>query len=178
MIGHGRAVTGDLPSFLDTEAARPDVSKALADLGVTGPHTSVRRGYMLLATSVIHDINLLRALLGDPITVPFAHFWNGGLSGRAVLVWADDRTACLTYSYVETGGYTETVNLITPTSRWTLHLPSPYLPHAPAVLRAVRGSTTGLPITSIDPVSLDDPFQRQLRTFHHTAITHDAPATD
>ena len=86
-----------------------------------------------------------------PVTVPFAHFWNGGLSGRAVLAWADERTACLTYSYVETGGYTETVNLITPTSAGPWTCPSPYLPHAPAVLHTVRGSTTGLPITTTDP---------------------------
>jgi hypothetical protein len=77
---------------------------------------------------------LIFLVFGAPVPVPFAHFWNGGLSGRAVLAWADERTACLTYSYVEIGGYTETVNLITPTSAGPWTCPSPYLPHAPAVL--------------------------------------------
>lgn len=70
------------------------------------------------------------------------------------------------------------MNLIAPEARWTLHLPTPYLPHAPAALTTVRGATTGLPITTVDPVSLDDPFHRQLQTFHQTVTTGDRPIID
>ena len=73
---------------------------------------------------------------------------------------------------------TETVNLIAPEARWTLQLPSPYLPHAAAALTTVRGSTTGLPVTTVDPVSLDDPFHRQLQVFHHVIAVGDSPLVD
>jgi myo-inositol 2-dehydrogenase/D-chiro-inositol 1-dehydrogenase len=178
VIGHGRAVTGDLASFLDGEAARPEIGQTLAELDVPETDTATRRGYVLLATSVIHDLNLMRALLGAPARVAFAHFWNGGLSGQAILEQGPERTARLTYTYVATGGYTETVNLTAPDGRWTLHLPSPYLSHAPAALTTVRDTTTGLPITTNDPVSLDAPFHRQLQAFHHAVTIGDRPIID
>lgn len=75
-------------------------------------------------------------------------------------------------------GYTETVNLIVPQARWTLQLPSAYLPHAPATLTTVRGSTTGLPVTTVDPVSLHDPFHQQLQAFHHAVTEGTSPLVD
>jgi predicted dehydrogenase len=47
-----------------------------------------------------------------------------------------------------------------------------------AALTAVRGSTTGLPVTTVDPVSLDDPFHRQLQAFHHAIAIGDSPLVD
>jgi len=74
---------------------------------------------------------------------------------------------------VATGGYTETVNLIAPEGRWTLHLP-----HAAATVTTVRGSATGLPVTTSDPVRIEDPFRLQLQAFHHAVTSGNRPIVD
>ncbi len=176
VIGETRPATTDLCAFLDSEARRPDVSKTLARIGVPDQDVNTRRAYVLLATSAIHDINLMRAIAGTPSEVPFAHFWNRGLCGRAILNYSDSLTATLTYSYVDTAGYEETLRLVGPTGRWTAHFPSPYLPHSPATLQTVRGAYGELPDERVEQVSLSDPFELQLKDFHD-AIVRDRPPT-
>ncbi|MGH3972536.1 MAG: Gfo/Idh/MocA family protein [Pseudonocardiaceae bacterium] len=176
VIGETRPATTDLCTFLDSETRRPNVSETLARIGVPDQDLNARRAYVLLATSVIHDINLMQAIAGTPSEVPFAHFWNKGLCGRVILNYSDSLTATLTYSYVDTAGHEETLRLVGPTGRWTAHFPSPYLPHSPATLHTVRGAHGGLPDEQFEQISLSDPFELQLKDFHD-AIVHDRPPT-
>lgn len=176
VLGETRLLTTDLCAFLDSEARRPGASDALARIGVPDQDVNARRAYVLLATSAIHDINLIRAIAGSPFEVPFAQFWNKGLCGRIILNYSDTFTAALTYSYVETAGYEETLRLVGATGRWTARFPCPYLPHSPATLHTVRGAPTGLPDEQLEQVSLSDPFETQLKDFHD-AIVRDRPPT-
>lgn len=178
VIGHGRNSTTDLPTYLDSETARPDLAAHLHALGVADGDVATRRAYVLLTTSVIHDINLLHGLAGNPAQVLHAHFWNTGLCGRITFAWSDHLTGSLTYSYVDAGGYEETVRVVGPRNRWTAHLPSPYLPHAPATLTSTSGAPADRTCSVIEPVSFHDPFQRQLREFHEVVRRQRAPTVD
>lgn len=68
VIDHGRNFTTDLPTYLDSETARPDLSDHVSGLGVAEHDVTTRRAYVLLTTGVIHDVNLLRGVAGEPAT--------------------------------------------------------------------------------------------------------------
>ncbi len=178
VLGHGRQATSDLGAFLDSQTSVPDVASVLSALGVDRDDVGLKRAYFLLATSAIHDVNLLRGLLGEPETVSFADFWNEGLAGRVIFSYSATLTASLTFAYVETAGYEERVRLVGNRGRWSLDLPSPYLPHAPAVIESVRGSSNGLPVVSSEPVSLVDPFETQLLEFRNAVEDRRPPRID
>lgn len=175
-IGEPRPATSDLTTFLDSEATRADISQVFTRTGVDSHDLNTRRAYVLLATSAIHDINLLRAIVGPPASVRFAQFWNGGLCGRMIFEYSERLTASLTYNYVASAGYEETIRLVGPTTRWTARFPSPYLPHASATLTTARGGDSGLPDERYEQVSLSDPFETQLISFHESVIHNREPA--
>lgn len=174
-IGRTRPATSDLTTFLDSEAARPDLLEVFRRTGVGDDDRNTRRAYVLLATSAVHDINLLRAVAGTPTSVGFARFWNGGLCGQMIFEYSERLTASLTYNYVESAGYEETIRLIGPAERWTARFPSPYLPHAPATLTTVTGGDSGLPDMRHEQVSLVDPFEAQLISFHQYVANNRTP---
>ncbi|MGL5810659.1 MAG: Gfo/Idh/MocA family oxidoreductase [Nocardioides sp.] len=178
VIGHGRDFSTDLPTYLDSETARPHIAAHLAALGVPADDLATRRAYVLLTTSVIHDINLIHGLAGEPEQVLHAHFWNAGLNGRISFCWSNQLTGSLTYSYVEVGSYEETIRVVGPRYRSTAHLPSPYLPHAPATLNTTSGPPGRNVGEPIEPLSFDDPFQRQLNEFHNVVSRGTAPTVN
>lgn len=178
VIGHGRNFSTDLPTYLDSETARPHISTHLAALGVPADDLATRRAYVLLTTSVIHDINLIHGLAGEPTHVLHAHFWNAGLNGRISFSWPGQLTGSLTYSYVDAGNYKETIRVVGPRYRSTAHLPSPYLPHAPATLNTTSESPGRQVGEPAEPISYDDPFQCQLDEFHDVVTRGIAPTVD
>jgi len=175
VLGRGRPHTGDLIEFLDSATAQEDVAARLAVLGVQPNDVVTQRAYFLLATSVIHDVNLIRGLLGDPRKVPLAYFWNGGLAGQIVLAYSPNLTAFLGFSYIQGGAYEESVRLVGKRGRWTLRLPSPYPPHLPATLESVSGSAAEPPVFRSDQVSLLDPFDAQLQEFYRAVAEGGSP---
>lgn len=178
VIGHGRNFTTDLSTYLDSETALPDVAAHLDALGVPAGDLAARRAYVLLTTSVIHDVNLLCGLAGNPADVLHAHFWNAGLCGRITFGWSDRLTGSLTYSYVDAGGYEETIKVIGLHDRWTARLPSPYLPHAPTTLSTISGTRADGVFEATETVSFHDPFQQQLHQFHQTVTASGVPTVD
>jgi predicted dehydrogenase len=167
-LGRTRPQGGSLLDFVRHEVTRgagaQSISRVLRDAPV-----SARVGYFLLASSVIHDINLLRIALGE-LQVANASFWENGLCGQATLRNASGATAILTYVFVRAGGYCETLSLVDDNTRVAVSFPSPYLLHAPVRLLTQVPGDAEAPCRDDQELFHDDLFYRELLAFHEHAI--------
>jgi len=173
-LGRSRSHDGSLLGFVRHEVTDGCSAASIErTLGTDTPVTA-RVGHFLLATSVIHDINLLRAALGDLRAVN-ASFWNEGLSGQATLRNSFGVAAVLTYAFVRAGRYTETFSLIGDIARCAASFPSPYLLHAPVRLRLEATDGGEIPDRYVEELFYDDIFGLELIAFHEQ-ITNNQPA--
>ncbi len=120
----------------------------------------------LLNVSSIHDVDLLRGLLGEPRSVLSAHSWAAGTSYSATIDWGEDR--CVSYIWTLVPGvrhYRQTFDLIGGSARVRLEFPSPYLRSAPTTLELQTGEAEELRTTRV-LAGYEEPFRRELEHFH------------
>ena len=174
VLGRTRPHSGSLLEFVRRQVTDGDSAASIErTLGADAP-MAARIGHFLLTTSVIHDINLLRAALGT-LRVVNACFWDGGLSGQAALRNPTGVTAVLTYAFVQAGRYTETLSLVGDTTRLAVSFPSPYLVHAPVRLRVETPEEGENPDRHTEELFYDDVFGLELVAFHEQ-VTGNQPA--
>jgi predicted dehydrogenase len=97
--------------------------------GKTAP-TAQRVAAFLLYDSLLHDLNLVRGLIGEPEEVISAHYWNDGFAQTSVSRFPRDVRASI--SWISLPGlrhYEETLLFAGPRSRVKIVFPSPYLRH-------------------------------------------------
>ncbi|MDR0357990.1 MAG: Gfo/Idh/MocA family oxidoreductase, partial [bacterium] len=169
-------------SLLNSVQGQVSTGRCAETLGKTlGPRDSLssRVGHFVLATSVVHDINLIRATLGPRLEVINAAFWNGGLAGQATLAARSGAIALLSYAFVEAGSYSEKLVFVGETRRFEACFPSPYLNHMPLRVR-VEDPSVGLdmPQWFDREVSYADPFELELTAFHNRVVRGDNMPTD
>ncbi|MGH3898582.1 MAG: Gfo/Idh/MocA family protein [Pseudonocardiaceae bacterium] len=169
VLGRSRPAGGSLLDFVRhrvTDGASAEAMRLA--LGGEAPMPALI-GYFLLATSVIHDVNLLRTALGGDVQVVNAGFWNDGLSGQATLRSRSGRAGLLSYTFVAAGRYSETLSLVGDRQRCAVSFPSPYLAHAPIAL----DTETAPAVAGGDAVTRelfhDDVFAAELIAFHEQA---------
>jgi predicted dehydrogenase len=167
VAGTSRPVGGSLLEFARSQVTDgPSAAAIRACVGADASQTALV-GYFLLATSVIHDVNLLRAALGGGnVRVVSAAVWNDGLSGQAILRGRSGCVGVLTYVFVATGRYTETVSLVGDHTRCAVSFPSPYLPHAPIALTIENGAAVAGGEAVAGELVYDDVFAAELAAFH------------
>jgi predicted dehydrogenase len=144
-------------------------------LGAGAPAAS-RVALFILLTSVIHDINALRGMLGEPEEVLSAHHWRGGMAQTSVTRFAGDVRVVM--SWVSLPGvplYEETVRLISPEKRVKLIFPSPYLRHEPTPLVIERMDGEGL-AAEHHRVSYEEAFRLELHRFRECVLNGEAPS--
>lgn len=98
-----------------------------------------RVGVLLLFQSLVHDINALRGILGEPERVVSAEVWKDGFAQHSLTRFAGD--VHVSMSWVSLPGvkhYEERLRFVSPEKRVTLVFPSPYLRHAPTPLLLER----------------------------------------
>jgi predicted dehydrogenase len=164
---------------MDARAAREAGSEALqpfveAAVGAGAP-TPVRVAWLVLVTSLIHDVNLLRGVLGEPAEVLSAHAWRGGMAQTSLTRFPGDVRVLMTWiSAPDLAHYEETVRFIGPDRRVTLTFPSPYLRHAPTALAVERMDGESL-VEERHLVSYEEAFRAELHHFRETVLAG-APA--
>jgi predicted dehydrogenase len=170
-------------------AIDPEVGAALAAdderrvgeaVGDVDPH--VRRVYRsILLDSMIHELNAVRGLLGEPDTLLFADVW-GDHGVTAAMRYGD--TECL-FSWVDLPGiarYEQELAFFGPDARARLIFPSPFLRSMPTRL-VLEGGAGGAAASwqTEHVVSYEEAFKRELVELH-AAITEDreprTPGTD
>jgi len=127
--------------------------------------------------SLVHDINLVRGVLGEPEKVLSWRIWRGGLGQSSLTRFAGDVVVNLTWiSVPELRNYQETVRFVANEGRVTLVFPSPYLRHAPTPLAIERMDGEDL-VVEHHTVSYDEAFRCELIEFHRCVTTGMAPET-
>jgi predicted dehydrogenase len=136
----------------------------------------VRVGALVLFESVIHDVNALRGLLGEPEEVISAHVWRGGFAQSSLTRFAGDVVVSL--SWISLPGlrhYEERLRFVAPRERVTLTFPSPYLRHAPSPLEIERMDGEELVIER-RTVSYEEAFRAELHEFRRCVASGEPPS--
>ena len=160
----------ELDSATIREATAEPVRAALE--GTLGPAAPphLRTALVVLLTSLIHDINLVRGLVGEPEEVLSAHVWRGGMAQSSLTRFARDLRVSMTWISVPgLAHYEERVRCVANDRRVTLVFPSPYLRHAPTALEVERMDGTSL-VVEQHTVSYEEAFRDELYHFRDTVL--------
>jgi predicted dehydrogenase len=135
-----------------------------------------RIALFILLTSLIHDVNAVRGVLGDPEEVLSAHYWRGGMAQTSVTKFSGDVRVVM--SWVSLPGvplYEETVRFISPEKRVKLIFPSPYLRHEPTPLVIERMDGDAL-VSEHHCVSYEEAFRLELLRFREYVSSGEKPS--
>lgn len=131
----------------------------------------------ILLDSAIHELNSMRAVLGEPTRVDYADL---AKTGATILMSFGDVKASL--HWMDLPGMTKykmDFGAYGPDRRVNLTFPSPFLRNAPATLTVEsgeHGSAESATATSV--ISYESGFKRELREFYECITTGRAPLTD
>jgi predicted dehydrogenase len=136
----------------------------------------IRMGTKFLFESLVHDINALRGLLGEPERVLSALVWNRGFAQTSLTRFPGDVTVSLSWIFLPgLRHYEERLRLVSPGQRVTLTFPSPYLRHAPSPLEIERGEGEELIVERVT-VSHEEAFRAELHHFHDSIASGRPPS--
>lgn len=125
----------------------------------------VRVAAFILFESLIHDIDAVRGILGEPERVLSAHAWRGGFAQSSTTRFPGDVTVVLNWiSLPGLRHYEERLRFVSPESRVTLTFPSPYLRHVPTPLQVERMDGEEL-VVEDRTVSYEEAFRAELHHF-------------
>ena len=175
-IGHYRllppaALGGDVLSRLRADSAE----RVSAALGAASELE--RRVYHdVLLDTLVHEINTVRGLLGEPDTLDYVD-----LSEQAVTVllrFGDLRAAIHWIDLPGIARYQMEFALYGPGRRVTLSFPSPFLRNEPSTLTVEGGDPgTARSWRSEETVGYESGFRRELEAFHACVLSGTVPVT-
>lgn len=155
-----------------------DLREAIDDtIGLDAPR-SHRVATSMLWQSLIHDVNALRGILGEPEEVLSAQTWLGGMAQTSVTLFPGDVHVTLSWIYV--GGlkhYDERLMFVGPGKRVELRFPSPYLRHAPTPLTIERPGRGGSLVVEQHTVSYEEAFRLEMLHFRECVLRGQTPHT-
>jgi len=160
----------DIRRVMDVPAAVRERLRAEQDgliREVIGDFTPLERRLFAnnLLSTLVHDINLLRALSGDPEEVLYTDVWHGGEGTLTVLRYASGVRAVLSLQYLpDLAHYEETVAYYGPADRVRLVFPSPFFRNMPTPVY-VEGMEGGRPFEKRVIPSLQEAFKEELLHF-------------
>ena len=139
----------------------------------------VRRAYRdFLLDSMVHELNAIRGLFGDPVQVRYASIRADGQGIVAVLALPDEVDCVATWSNVPgLDRYEQQIAVYAPERRVVLTYPSPFLRNLPTVLEVEAGDEHGATWRQTVTASWDSAYRRELEHFHHCVSTGERPRT-
>jgi predicted dehydrogenase len=130
-----------------------------------------------LLSTLVHDINVLRALSGDPEEVLFTDVWAGGEGMLTCLRYATGVRAILSLQYLpDLANYEETVAYYAKAGRVRLVFPSPFFRNMPTPV-FVEGMEDGKPSAKQVIASMKEAFKEELLHFAECVQTGKTPIT-
>ena len=176
-IGHYPIVRGtDINGGTLSAFQADDEARVTAAIGITDP--DLRAAYRRsLLDSMIHDINLMRGLLGEPTALRFAN-----VSEAAISVFLDfaQSSAAMHWVNVQDGvaRYRQEFAFFSPKGRATLVFPSPFLRSAPTELVLEGGrADNSRSWRTVETVSYEESFKRELLEFYDCVVRDREPRT-
>jgi len=142
-----------------------DEARITAAIGINDPTLRYAYRHSLL-DSMIHDLNLMRGLLGEPKGLRFA---NVGQAAVSVFLEFPQTAASMHWVNLMDGvaQYRQEFSFFSPQQRATLVFPSPFLRNMPTELVLEGGSTeTSRAWRTAERVSYESAFKRELLEFY------------
>jgi predicted dehydrogenase len=130
-----------------------------------------------LLDSLIHELNALRGLFGEPDRLDYADLREGSLT---VMLSFGSLPVAIHWVLLAPGitRYQMEFAIIAPERRLTLAFPSPYLRNVPALLRIEEGEPDSPGSREIDEITaFEHSFKRELVAFHDAVVTGKRPTT-
>jgi len=176
-VGHYPIVRGaDIDSTLLASLEADDEARVTAAIGIDD--RTLRYAYRhSLLDSMIHDINLMRGLLGEPKSLRFA---NVGQSGVSLFIEFPQTAAAMHWVNLTDGvaRYQQEFAFFSPRRRATLVFPSPFLRSAPTEL-VLEGGSEESPRSwrTVETESFEEAFKRELLEFYGCITENREPRT-
>ncbi len=153
-----------------------DEARVTAAIQLTDPVLRYAYRHSLL-DSMIHDINLMRGLLGEPTALRFASVTQGAIS---VFLEFPQTTAAMHWVNLTDGvaRYQQEFSFFYPERRASLVFPSPFLRSAPVEL-VLEGGSQESPRSwrTVETLSFQSAFKRELLEFHACVTDDREPRT-
>lgn len=177
-LAHARipAAAGDVPP--DTRARLEAQTAATLDRALGEAPPQLRRLYADVALgSVVHELAVVRALVGDPVSIDRAQSWPDDRHPDSLAVDGTLRGGgrlSIRWHYLEqVAAYREEVRVHDDLGTVELVFPSPYLLHAPTVFSETSSVGGGEETRGFR--STAEAFERQLEAFHRFAGEGETP---
>jgi predicted dehydrogenase len=157
------------------EATEGALKECIDGTVAAGAPTAHRVATLLLFQSLIHDVNAVRGILGEPEAVVSAEVWKDGFAQHSLTRFPKDVRVSM--SWISVPGlrhYEERLRFVSPEKRVTLTFPSPYLRHLATPLSIERAAGEEL-VVEERTVSHEEPFRTELHHFHDCIATGRAP---
>jgi len=130
-----------------------------------------------LLSTLVHDINVLRALSGDPAAVLFTDIWAGGEGMLICMRYASGIRAIISLQYLpDLANYEETVAYYAKAGRVRLVFPSPFFRNMPTPV-FVEGMEDGKPFEKRIIASMKEAFKEELLHFAECVQKGKTPIT-
>lgn len=124
----------------------------------------------ILSESLIHDLNVVRGVLGEPEEVLSGHTWRSGFAQTSVSRFPNDIHATLSWIMVPgLRNYEERIRFVGSDGRVTLVFPSPYLRNHPTPLFVERMEGEDL-VVEQRTVSYEEAFRAELHAFRACVV--------
>jgi predicted dehydrogenase len=131
--------------------------------------------------SMVHDINALRGLIGEPERVLYTDIWPAGEklpSITTVISYPRNTRVVYTWTFLaDLRDYFEEIALMSPANRLRIQFPSPFLKHFPTPI-VFQGMENGAAFVKRVETSFDEAFREELRAFHDCVMNDRQPITD
>lgn len=160
---------GPLPKDLAQTLADDNQARITAAIGEADP-LSRWAYHLVLLDSLVHELNAMRGLVGEPERLEFSDIRETGLT--AIFKYGD--TQCI-LAWVDLPGiarYEMEFAMYSPERRLTLSFPSPFLRHMPTMLVTETGEAKSPRSSRTEEItSFNESFKEELIHFHD-CITH------
>jgi predicted dehydrogenase len=176
-VEHYPLVSGSIAPELAAQLADDDAERVRATVGDLP--RGIQRAYRaVLLDSMIHELNAVRGLVGEPDELLFADVWGETTGVTATLRFGE--TECV-LSWVDLPGmarYEQELAFYGPDTRATLTFPSPFLRSMPTRL-VLEGGKAGAPASwrAEHTVSYEEAFKRELLELHAAITENREPRT-
>lgn len=176
-VTHYPLARGSIDPGLAAELAEEDARRVEQAVGDLPP--KLRHTYRaILLDSMIHELNAVRGLLGEPDELLFAHVWGEITGVTATLRFG--HAECV-FSWVDLPGiarYEQELSFFGPSDRAILTMPSPFLRSLPTRL-VLEGGEPGTSSSwrTEHTASYEEAFKRELVELHGAIVEERDPRT-
>ncbi|MFE1936313.1 Gfo/Idh/MocA family protein [Streptomyces sp. NPDC059474] len=173
---HGVRSFDDVPREVARQVHR--AQEELLDEAVGAVSDALRFVYHdVFLGSMVHDVNALRALVGEPEDVLFTDIWPPDSrfpSVTTVLRHPGELRTSYTWTYLDhVRDYFEEIAVLSPTQRVRIQFPSPFLKNWPTPV-VTQSMEDGALVERRIQVSYDEAFREELCAFH-SCVTNGTP---